>query len=322
MTSPQPAEKPQVLALTALPPPLVKALQENFALSQLDTKNSANWLAKHGKQFTGAVTHAGAGISAEIVKALPQLKVVSSLGVGFDQLDEDALSQRKIQVGYTPEVLNGCVADLAFALLLDVARGVSAADRFVRKKHWLQENFALQHRVHGKRLGILGMGRIGEVIARRASGFDMQIGYHNRSQLSDTPYTYFSSATNLAEWADYFIIAVTGGPATQHLVNTEVLQALGANGFLINISRGSVVDENALIKALSAGTIAGAALDVYTNEPNVPDALLSLNNVVLTPHIASGTQETRQAMAQLVIDNLKAYYETGKVLQAVPWANY
>lgn len=300
---------------------LAHDLEQEFDVTFLNQQaDPAEFLRRHGHEFTGLVTSAGVGAKADLVAALPNLKVVSSFGVGFDQLDQDALGSRGIRVGYTPDVLNDCVADLAFGLMLDVSRGISAADRYVRAGKWTAGPFALQRRVSGKRLGILGMGRIGEAIAKRAAGFDMTLAYHNRNKRDDVAFAYMDSPVALAQWADFLMIGVTGGAATSKLVNADVLEALGPQGYLINISRGTVIDDDALIKALEAGRIAGAALDVFTDEPNVPEALLSMDNVVLLPHIASGTHETRRAMADLVLENLRHYYASGDVVTPVPWS--
>jgi hydroxypyruvate reductase len=247
---------------------------------------------------------------------MPALRVISSFGVGLDKVDVDAARARGVAVGYTPDVLNDCVADTAFALLMDVSRKVSAADRFVRRGDWLKGAFPLTSRVSGKRLGMVGMGRIGRVIAHRSSGFDMEVRYHSRNKSSDVSYGYEPSLEALASWADYLVVATAGGPETRHLVSASVLEALGPDGYLVNIARGTVVDEAALVDALVNQRIAGAGLDVFEDEPKVPEALFALDNVVLQPHLASGTHETRAAMAQLVFDNLQAFFSTGKVLKS------
>ncbi|MCS4509175.1 2-hydroxyacid dehydrogenase [Xylophilus ampelinus] len=265
-------------------------------------------LAAEGAGIEGLATSARFGADAALIAALPQLQVISSFGVGLDTLDLDAARARGIAVGYTPDVLNDCVADTAFALLMDVARRISAADRFVRRGDWLRGQFPTATKVSGKRLGILGMGRIGRVIARRASGFDMEVRYHNRHALTDVDYPYAASLKELAEWADFLVIASAGGADTQGLVSAEILDALGPQGYLVNISRGTVVDEAALVDALAHNRIAGAGLDVFAREPQVPAALAALDNVVLLPHLASNTRETRAAMAQRVEDNLAAFF--------------
>ena len=271
------------------------------------------YLAGHGAEFTGYVCSARQGADAAMMAALPNLRVISSFGVGLDAVDLDAARARGIAVGYTPDVLNDCVADTAMLLLLDVARGGSASDRFVRRGDWLKGAFPLTTSVSHKRLGIVGLGRIGRAIGRRAAGFDLEIRYHNRRPLADVPYGYVPSLLELARWADFLIVSSAGGAQTRGLVSAEVLAALGPEGFLVNISRGTVVDEQALVQALAEKRIAGAGLDVYEDEPNVPPALLALDNVVLLPHVASATRETRQAMADLVLDNLASFFASGAV---------
>jgi len=262
-------------------------------------------------------TSARYGADRALIEALPSLKVIASFGVGTDTIDLDAARARGVAVSNTPEVLNDCVADLAFGLLLDVARRLSAADRFVRRGDWLEGGFPLATKVSGKKLGIVGLGRIGAAIAKRGGGFDMTVRYHNRRPVEGSPHGYEASLPALAAWADFLVVACSGGPATRHLVSAEVIDALGPQGFLVNIARGSVVDEAALVAALLAGRIAGAALDVFEHEPNVPPALFGLDNVVLLPHIASGTHETRQAMADCVLANLTSWFDDGRLLTPV-----
>ena len=296
-------------------------LAAEFAIHRLDREaDPERFLAEHGAEFVGLVTSAFVGANAQLIKALPNLQIVSSFGVGYDALDEQALVAQKVRVGYTPQVLDDCVADLAFALLLDVSRALSAADRFVRQGNWSMGRFGLQTRVSGKRLGILGMGRIGSTIARRALGFDMEVSYHNRQPVEGSPHSYKASLLELAQWADYLVVAAAGGAQTRHLVNAEVLDALGPQGFLVNVARGSVVDEAALVTALQQGRIAGAGLDVFEDEPRPLPALLALENVVLAPHIASGTHETRRAMGDLVLENLRNFFATGRPKAEVPWS--
>lgn len=298
----------QVLQLGPLLPALEKRLAAQYDVHPLWTEADPKaFLAQRGGDFTALVTSARYGADAALIAALPKLQAISSFGVGLDALDLDAARARGIAVGYTPDVLNDCVADTAFALVMDVARRTSAADRFVRRGDWLKGQFPLATKVSGKRLGILGMGRIGRVIARRASGFDMEVRYHNRNPLNDVDYGYEPTLKGLAQWADFLVVASAGGADTRGLVSRDILDALGPEGFLINISRGTVVDEAALVDALQHQRIAGAGLDVFEDEPRVPEALLALDNVVLLPHLASNTHETRAAMAQRVEENLAAF---------------
>jgi len=311
---------PRILQIGRMPLPALEAeLTAQYNVTCLaDQPDATAFLAAQGTEFTGVVTTAAIGLKGEVMAALPNLKVISSFGVGFDALDIDAAKARSVQVGYTPGVLNDCVADMAFALMLDVSRNIAASDRFVRRGQWPKARFALGSRVSGKRLGIVGMGRIGQAVAERAAGFRMEVGYHNRRPAEGCAQPYFESLTALAQWADYLVLTVAGGVGTRHLVNRDVLDALGPQGYLINVARGSVVDEAALIDALAERRIAGAGLDVFDNEPHVPAALMALDNVVLTPHTASATHETRRAMADLVLENLQAFYATGAVRVPVP----
>lgn len=315
-----PASQPRLLQIGRAPLPALEVeLAAQFNVTCLvDQPDPQAFLAAHGAEFTGVVTTAAIGLQGDVIAALPNLKVISSFGVGFDALDIDAAKARGVQVGYTPGVLNDCVADMAFALMLDVSRNIAASDRFVRRGEWPKARYALGSRVSGKRLGIVGMGRIGQSVAERAAGFRMEVGYHNRRPAEGCPLSYFESLTALAQWADYLVLTVAGGAGTRHLVNSDVLNALGQSGYLINVARGSVVDEAALIAALAERRIAGAGLDVFEDEPHVPDALMALDNVVLTPHTASATHETRRAMADLVLENLQTFYATGAVRVPVP----
>jgi lactate dehydrogenase-like 2-hydroxyacid dehydrogenase len=306
--------KPRLLQHGRLPEAIEVRLAEHYDVHPFWIETDpAGFLSRHGAEFVALTTRAAIGADAALLDALPALRVISSFGVGLDKLALDTARRRGIAVGYTPDVLNDCVADTAFALLLDVSRGISAADRFVRRGQWPAGQFPLATRVSGKRLGIIGMGRIGRVIAHRAGGFDMEVRYHSRNRAADAPYPYEASLEALARWADYLVVATAGGPSTRHLVSAAILDALGPKGYLINIARGSVVDQAALVDALVNRHIAGAGLDVFEDEPNVPEALFALDNVVLLPHIASATHETRQAMAELVFDNLQQFFATGAV---------
>ncbi len=256
-------------------------------------------------------------MNAALLDAVPNARIVAHFGVGYDNVDVECARGKGVVVSNTPDVLTDCVADLAMGLVIDVARGVSAGDRYVRSGRWLKGPMPLATKVSGKRLGIVGLGRIGRAIAARAEGFDMEIRYHNRRQSPDAPYPFEHSLLELARWCDFLMVATSGGEATRGLISAAVIEALGPEGFLVNIARGSVVDEPALVTALAAKRIAGAALDVFADEPRVPEALLAMDNVVLTPHIASATTDTRAAMGQLVLDNLASFFETGRALTPV-----
>jgi lactate dehydrogenase-like 2-hydroxyacid dehydrogenase len=240
------------------------------------------------------------------------------MGVGYDGVDVAAAKARGVMVTHTPNVLNDDVADLAISLMLCAARQLPAADRFVRSGQWLKGPMPLARKMSGARLGLVGMGRIGQAIAQRAQAFGMQIAYHTRSPKAGVPYAYHADLLSLARDSDFLVLITPGGAGTRHLVNAQVLQALGPKGFLVNVARGSVVDEAALIEALEGGVIGGAALDVFEDEPRVPQRLIDLPQVVLVPHIGSATGQTRQAMADLAFGNLREHFAGRPVLTPVP----
>lgn len=287
----------------------------------LQTWHEPRGLAAFGDALRGvrvAVTSVRHGFSRTMLDALPALQAICSWGVGHDTLDLQAAAQRHVAVSTTPEVLDDCVADLAWALLLSAARRTAEGDRYVKAGQWRAlGQFPLTTKVSGKRLGILGLGRIGEAIARRASGFDMEVRYHNRACRPGVPYGYEASLVNLAAWSDFLVVACVGGAATRHLVNAPVIRALGAQGILINIARGSVVDEAALLAALRSGEIGGAGLDVLEKEPNSAVEFSSLDQVSLMPHVGSATRDTRAAMADLVLDNVVAFMQSERLLTPI-----
>lgn len=311
--------RPTLLQKLRLTPALEARLAASYRVHRLtDEADPAAFLSAHGGEFDGLVTAASSGVDAALLAVLPNLKVISSFGVGLDQIDLEAARARGIPVGYTPDVLNDCVADAAFALMLAAARGVAAADRYVRRGDWSgppsAARFPLGRKVSGARLGILGLGRIGRTVARRAAGFDMEVRYHNRRPVPDVPWAHEPSLIELARWCDFLVVIAAGGAETRHLVDAQVLEALGPQGFIVNVARGSVIDEAALVRALVDKRIAGAGLDVFEHEPQVPAELMALDNVVMLPHIGSGTVETRQAMGDRVADNLDAFFRDGRVI--------
>jgi lactate dehydrogenase-like 2-hydroxyacid dehydrogenase len=307
----------RVLQLVSIGPLADRILQEKFSAIAL-WRQEEDWTERHGAGVEVVITSVRHGCDADTMSLLPALRGICSWGVGHDTIDVVAAHQRRIQVSNTPGVLDDCVADMAWALMLDVSRRVAEGDRYVRAGKWMRlGEFPLGRRVSGKRIGLLGMGRIGRAIAKRGLGFDMKVRYHTRTPKSDLPYVYESSLAELAAWADYLVVACVGGPSTQHLVDRAVLNALGPQGILVNIARGNVVDQDALVDVLQTGVIGGAGLDVLQGEPGAPQALMELNNVVVTPHIGSATYETRRDMEQCVIDNLDSFLRTGKMLHLV-----
>ena len=309
-----------VLQVGPLKPSLERTLSEQYGALVLPdgTGERAEFLSAHGANVTAVVTSGRSGVDADLMRALPHLGAVVNFGVGYDTTDVDAAAERGVGVSNTPDVLTDCVADTAVGLMIDVMRQFSAADRYVRSGRWPADgNYPLTHQVSNRRVGIIGLGRIGSAIAKRLNAFGCTISYHNRSQKADSPYAYVDSPAALARGVDVLVVAAAGGDGTRRLVDAEVIDALGSSGYLINIARGSVVDEAALVDALTNGRLAGAGLDVFTDEPNVPEELLTLDNVVLLPHVGSGTVETRAAMEQLTLDNLDEFLRNGRLLTPV-----
>ena len=268
--------KPRIIQVGSLAgslrqPDLGRPLRRRRTLEIPDRKAA---LAEHGKGITAIVTSANFGANAELINALPDLKAICSWGVGYETIDVAAAQARGVQVSNTPDVLTDCVADLAWGLLIAAARRMGQGERFVRSGQWgqIHGSIPLGMRVSGKKLGIVGLGRIGDAIAKRGAGFDMQVRYHNRRQRDDVAYGYEASLVELARWADFLIVATVGGAGTRHLVNQEVLEALGPKGIVVNIARGPVIDETALVAALEAGKLGWAALDVFEHEPGAAGA--------------------------------------------------
>ncbi|WP_041678963.1 2-hydroxyacid dehydrogenase [Rhizobium etli] len=265
-------------------------------------------ISKVGSNIRAIATRGELGASAELMKQLPKLEIVSCYGVGTDAIDLSYARANGIRVTNTPDVLTEDVADIAIGLLLSTARQIPQADVFVRTGQWGKIPMPLVRRVSGKKVGIVGMGRIGKAIAKRAAAFGCDISYFARNRDQDVAHGYEANLVALANWADFLIVIVPGGAATMKIINAEVLEALGSEGMLINVSRGTTVDEEALIAALQNRTIQAAGLDVFLNEPKIDERFLTLPNVVLQPHHGSGTIETRKAMGQLVRDNLAAHF--------------
>ena len=298
--------KPEILAVAKLHPFYMEALQSLYTVHDRTHLVDSVAFATLAPRIVGIAASGESLVPADLLARLPNLKLVSVFGVGYDGVDTEAAIARGVPVTHTPDVLTADVADLAMGLLLSVARQIPQAGQYVRDGRWPAGPMALGCKVSGARIGIVGLGRIGQAIARRAQAFDMSIAYTARTEKPESGFSYYPTAKALAAEVDFLVVITPGGAGTRRLIDAEVLAALGATGFLINVARGSVVDESALIAALQSGVIAGAALDVFENEPHVPEVLWHMPNVVLTPHTASATRQTRQAMADLAFANMKA----------------
>jgi lactate dehydrogenase-like 2-hydroxyacid dehydrogenase len=275
-------------------------------------------LRLRGSEVKAVATAGSPPVNAVLMGSLPNLQIVASFGVGYDSVDVAEAARREIVVTNTPDVLTDDVADIALGLLLMTVREMSQAERHLRQGRWSDGPYRLSPTtMRGRRLGVLGLGRIGLAVAQRAELFGLEVSYHNRRP-KDVHYHYYSTLAELADNVDTLVVAAPGGPATRHLVDADILRRLGERGAVVNVARGSVIDESALVEALQSRTILVAGLDVFEDEPKVPDALLNLSNAVLLPHIGSGSEPTRRAMGQLVFDNLMSWFAHGRALSAVP----
>ncbi len=306
-----------VLVLHKLNPWILEGLDKNFrAHHAWQAPDQAKFIAGLGAKVRGMACGGHGPVGPALLDKLPKLEMVSVFGVGYDGVDVTACTARKIRVTNTPDVLTGDVADLAIGLAIATLRGIVAGDRFVRAGQWLKGQLPLYEKLGGKTVGIIGMGRIGQAIAKRCAACETTVVYHGPRK-KDVPYRYYPDLVAMAKDCQVIIVACPGGAATKNLVDAKVIEALGKKGYLVNISRGSVVEEPALVKALAEGKLAGAGLDVFVDEPKVPEALFKLDNVVLQPHVGSATTETRKAMADLVVNNLVEYFAGRKLLTPV-----
>lgn len=312
--------KPGLLQIGGVTERMTKRLEAEFDIHVLpkDAGQRATFLEARAQQIAAVLTNGHDGVPPAIMSALPNLKVISSYGVGYDAIDAGAAAERGIVVAHTPDVLNDDVANTAILLWLATSRKLVANDGYVRAGRWLAEGAApLTASTQNRKVGIVGLGRIGQAIADRLPVFGAEIVYHSRSQ-KDVPYTYYADPVEMARDCDVLICITPGGAGTRHLVSAAVIDALGPQGILVNVARGSVVDEAAMVAALAEGRLGGAGLDVFEEEPKVPEALFAMENVTLQPHVGSATRETRQAMGDLSCDNLSAFFRDGKALRPVP----
>ena len=303
--------------MSLFPNKITKLFDETFnTFKTYEQENAEKFIESLSDKIEAIAVMGGTTVSSELIKKLPKLKIIANYGVGYDAVDVKQATLSNVKVTNTPDVLNDEVADTAIALTLCVYKNIALANQFLLEKKWLISEYPLSKKFSGTKFGILGMGRIGKTIATRIESFNCEICYHSRNQ-KDVKYKYFSKLEDLAEYVDTLCVITPGGEETKHLVNANVLQKLGKNGFLINIARGTVIDQKALIYALQNNIIRGAGLDVFENEPNVPDDLINLSNVILTPHIGSATVETRYDMGKLVYDNIVQMLTTNTTISPV-----
>jgi hydroxypyruvate reductase len=324
MPSPSSADAtalPEVLAASKLSPLYLERLHGRCTLHDRLHELDPAAFAAAAPRIRAVAAGGESKVPGALIAQLPALELISVMGVGYDGVDVAAAKARGVTVTHTPDVLNDDVADLAIGLMLNAARQLPAADRYVRAGDWLKAPMPLARKMSGARVGIVGIGRIGQAIAKRALAFDMPVSYTARSARPELPYAFQPSAAALAAVVDFLVIITPGGAATRKMIDANVLNALGkgrGEGILVNVARGSVVDEAALIDALEQGTIAGAGLDVFEDEPRVPARLLAMPHVVVSPHVGSATGSTRRAMADLAFGNLQALFAGQPLLTPVP----
>jgi lactate dehydrogenase-like 2-hydroxyacid dehydrogenase len=291
------------------------ALAQRYTVHKLhEAADKDAFLAEIGPRIRA---HAGSGVQADLIAKLPKLEIIASFGVGTDNIDLKAAKAAGVRVTNTPDVLNDAVAELTIGLMISLARRIPQGDRFVRDGKWLKGNLGLFSELTGKTVGILGLGRIGKEIATRAQAMKMRVVYHGRNRQENVPYIYYDKLVDMARDADWLVLIAPGGKGTDRIVSRQVLEALGPQGMLVNMARGTLVDEPALVELLVNGGLGGAALDVFEKEPQVPEALFALDNVVLAPHQGSATHQTRDAMGATLVANLDAHFAGNPLISPV-----
>ena len=312
-----------ILMLSPMAPVVMEGIDRHFTLLKAwERPDPEGFVREVASTVKGLAPGSHAKIDGTLFDKLPNLQIVSNFGVGYDTIDAREAGRRGIVVTNTPDVLTDEVADLAIGLLLATIRQLPQVDRYLRAGKWLEKPYPLTATLRGRKVGILGLGRIGRAVAKRLEGFGVEIAYHGRTEQSGVRYRYYDSLVGLAKDVHVLVCVAPGGGATNGIVNREVLEALGPDGVLINVGRGSVVDEPALVAALKDGTIQSAGLDVFTDEPRVPKELIAMDHIVLLPHVGSASVETRRAMGQLVVDNLVSWFSGKGPISPVaetPW---
>jgi lactate dehydrogenase-like 2-hydroxyacid dehydrogenase len=298
--------KPDLLVIGRPMPYVAQRLEAAFTLHELPAGAAPGQALAAARGVAMSGSHVR--IDEALMASLPKLEIIANFGVGYDSIDAAAAARRGVIVTNTPDVLTDEVADLAIGLLLCTLRELPQVDRYLRAGKWLEKPYPLTTSLRGRKVGIVGLGRIGKAVAARLEPFGVSIAYHGRSRQADVAYRYYPSLTAMAQDVDTLVSVAPGGAATKHIINADVLKALGPNGVLINVGRGSVVDERALIEALRAKVILSAGLDVFEDEPRVPPELIAMDHIVLLPHVGSASVHTREAMGQLQVDNLIRWF--------------
>ena len=301
--------KPDLLIVCHAAPFVLADLAAEYTLhNYFLADDKAALLAEVGKRIRAILAGGMSGPDAALIARLPKLEIIASNSVGFDATDVAAAHARGVVVTHTPDVLTDDVADLGMAFIIMAPRRIAESERYLRAGKWRQARMEFGTNLRGKKLGILGLGRVGSALAKRAQAFGLEIGFHDIAPKPDAPYRRYASLRSMAADCDILFVSCQGGPSTRKLVDAAVLNALGPNGFLVNVARGTIVDQQALVAALRDKRIAGAAIDVFEDEPNAPAELFNAENIVMTPHIASSTTETRRAMADLMLENLRLHF--------------
>ncbi|WBU56171.1 2-hydroxyacid dehydrogenase [Paracoccus sediminicola] len=311
--------KPDLLMIGPQNDDVTSALEERFKIHRYWEAEDKQALLKDLSDKVRHIATGGShGASREIIEALPKLELISSFGVGYDAVDVTAAREAGVRVTNTPDVLNDCVAEVTLGLMISLAHRIPQADRYLRDGKWESEgSYPLTDELTGKRAGILGLGRIGKEIARRLQAFKMEVVYHGRNRQPYEPYPYYDDLETMAREVDWLIVIAPGSRSTDGIVSRQVIEALGPESYLVNIARGSLVDEDALVEALVSRKIKGAALDVFAAEPKVPARLIPLDNVVMLPHTGSATHKTRKMMGDLVVKNLLAHLDGNPLISPV-----
>jgi lactate dehydrogenase-like 2-hydroxyacid dehydrogenase len=313
----------EVLAMRPMPSLIIEGIDRAFTLHRgWEAPDPDGLLREIGPRVRGLAAGGHIQVDGALMDRLPKLEIVANFGVGYDSVDAKEAGRRGIIVTNTPDVLTDEVADLAVGLLIATVRQLPQVDRYLRAGKWLEKPYPLTATLRGRKVGILGLGRIGKAIAQRLEAFGLEVGYHGRNPQADVSYRYYPTLLEMAKEVDVLMCVAPGGPETKHMVDAEVLRALGPEGILVNVGRGTVVDERALIEALRTKAILSAGLDVFEDEPKVPQELIAMDHVVLLPHVGSASVHTRNAMGQLVVDNLTSWFSGKGPLTPVaetPW---